>query len=737
MAGTALKNWQVGWSDSLDQTPKEWVAATVPGAVQLDWARAQEWPSYSWNCEVLRYARLEDHHWHYRTTIPELPAGWVHRLVLESVDHRAVVRIQGEMHAAGGGVGSRLEVVLQPEQAGRELAVVVLPAPKVPGSGRAQARETTKAAVAYGWDFHPELVPLGIAGGAWIETASPNNLRSLTWRDRLAPDLSSVFFSARLQVEGEGLLHLQLIDPDGNTVWESRSHAPSGEMEMSGTLANPRLWWPRGQGRMDLYILRATLDGGTGPGQLLERQLGFRRVRLTMAPGQWNEPSAFPKSRSLPPVSLEINGRRVFGKGANMVGPDIFPGVVTAERWCRLVEQAAGANMNVLRVWGGAPVPPEVFYEACDKAGLMVIQDFPLSCNNYPDQPAYLEELEAAACRLMDRLAFHPCRILWNGGNELLNVWSGMTDQSHALRLLASLSWNRDPDTPFVPTLPVEGVGHGYYLFRDPRSGVECFELFQRARCTGYTEFGVPGAAPLAQIEAVVPEVERWPITPTAVWKLHSGLQAWDVEATSYLCLSTIEHYWGTPADLSAVVTKSHWLQAEGHKAIIEEARRQRPYCGWAVLWCLNEPWPTVANNCLISYPDQPKPALAEVAAAMRPTLVSARLPKFQWSPGESFSADLHILHDSPDRRPAVAVQVILSSAGWSLDLLDWKAPAGPPDTDLAGPTVRAILPETLGPNLILTLLASDPALSSRYCLATRQPTLTTEPHGAPRGLNV
>jgi len=43
-------DWEVGYSKSIDQIPEEWIPASVPGAVQLDYARAHEWPDY-WNSD--------------------------------------------------------------------------------------------------------------------------------------------------------------------------------------------------------------------------------------------------------------------------------------------------------------------------------------------------------------------------------------------------------------------------------------------------------------------------------------------------------------------------------------------------------------------------------------------------------------------------------------------------------------------------------------------------------------
>ena len=70
-----------------------------------------------------------------------------------------------------------------------------------------------------------------------------------------------------------------------------------------------------------------------------------------------------------------------------------------------------------------------------------------------------------------------------------------MTDQSLALRLLNSQCLKLDPDTPFIPTSPMEGMGHGHYVFRDFDTGEEVFARMKRSHFTAYTEFGMPAPA--------------------------------------------------------------------------------------------------------------------------------------------------------------------------------------------------------------------------------------------------
>ena len=55
--------------------------------------------------------------------------------------------------------------------------------------------------------------------------------------------------------------------------------------------------------------------------------------------------------------------------------PDLItPSLSTSQmRW--LLERAAAANMNMLRVWGGGRYQPDAFYDLADEMGLMIWQE--------------------------------------------------------------------------------------------------------------------------------------------------------------------------------------------------------------------------------------------------------------------------------------------------------------------------------------------------------------------------
>ncbi|MCG5054795.1 MAG: hypothetical protein KA712_17670 [Myxococcales bacterium] len=719
--------FSVGPASSATAEPARLVAAEVPGAVQLDWARAEGWPAY-WKADNARaYAFMEDLFWVYRARLPEgTPGpGRVRVLVLEGVDYRCEVRIGGQTRAAQEGMFTRIEVDVT-RDAGAWLEVRVWPAPKAPGAHRprAEAARSCKPAVSYGWDWHPRLIPLGIWDEAYVEERCRVHLErvQLTYvlhEALTAAELRLATTLAEAPSPGTRLCW-ELRDPEGRIVLAEETEASSA-FSLTGTVEAPRLWWPNGQGEAVLYTSEVTLRDAEGTTlDRRSRRMGFRRVRLVMNDGSWEEPRAFPKSRSAPPITLEVNGRRIFAKGSNWVNPEIFPGLITDAIYRPLIDLAKRSHFNILRVWGGGIVNKPAFFEQCDEAGLMVWQEFPLACNDYIDDPHYLAILDQESRSIIERLREHPSLCLWCGGNELFNVWSGMTDQHKALRLLNRNCFDLDPEIPFLPTSPVMGMGHGDYRFRD-ENGREVFQMFTEARHTAYTEFGCPGPSDADYIASFVPPEELFPPRPGTSWEHHHAFGAWSVAAESWLFPSLIQEYFGTCDTLEALVAWGQLMQAEGYKTLFEEARRQKPHASMALNWCFNEPWPSAANNSLVNWPARPKPALQAVAASCRPALASARIPQFSWIADDLFKAELWLLNDSPTPLPPGLMRCFLRHEGSLVPLLSWEFPEVPANQNLAGPVARALLPPLAVQTFELVLqVQGRPALDSVYSLCFR-----------------
>ena len=248
------------------------------------------------------------------------------------------------------------------------------------------------------------------------------------------------------------------------------------------------------------------------------------------------------------------------------------------------------------------------------------------------------------------------------------------------------------------------------------------FQIFQSQRATAYSEFGCPGPSPADYLREFIPADELWPARPGTSWETHHAFNVWSSDPNYWINARAIEHYFGPSATLEEFTARGAWLQSEGYKSTFEEARRQAPRCAMALNWCFNEPWPTAANNSLVNFPARPKPAYFAVQAACRPILASARIPKFQWSTGELFSAELWLLNDSPEAAPSGEMVATLECDGIVQELLRWKLPVGAPGKNLSGPVVRVALPAVArsGELTLRLAITGQPALASSYRLSLR-----------------
>lgn len=116
----------------------------------------------------------------------------------------------------------------------------------------------------------------------------------------------------------------------------------------------------------------------------------------------------------------------------------------------------------MLRVWGGGVFEKDVFYEECDRLGILVTQDFLMACGEYPeDDPDFLqklrEETEYAAKKLRNRT----CLVWWSGDNE--NAVMGSENRTDfpgyksAAYGIAPVLRALDPARPFLPSSPYGG----------------------------------------------------------------------------------------------------------------------------------------------------------------------------------------------------------------------------------------------------------------------------------------
>jgi beta-mannosidase len=268
------------------------------------------------------------------------------------------------------------------------------------------------------------------------------------------------------------------VTPDGSsTSWLSsqdpRQAAPRrGWVVITVRVSNVSLWWPRGYGAAPLYNLSATVatvgnDGFTiSAARATVTSFGFRCVALVTNATDLPIPNV---NSSVSVMAFLVNGVPVFAKGANVIPPEMLYGRSAFEqsfdaRLLSVIRNAVQANMNILRIWGGGQYLPSVFYEECDRQGMMVWQEAMFACSEYPIDGAFLNAVHDELAYQITRLARHSSIVLWSGNNEDGMVYDhGPTSAYQRLNtdvVLATIVAH-DDSRPVWPSSPSPGFESG------------------------------------------------------------------------------------------------------------------------------------------------------------------------------------------------------------------------------------------------------------------------------------
>ncbi|WP_423463161.1 glycoside hydrolase family 2 protein [Promicromonospora sp. MS192] len=490
-----------------------------------------------------------------------------------------------------------------------------------------------KMACSFGWDWGPDLQTAGLWKPVRVQrwrvarlarvtplvTVVPGHV-DLADDDPVAPGTEVAdaqgrrtgVVDVRVEVERSGLsdagpLVLDVSVGDRGVTTRVPAGWPGGVLDVRVQVPDVDLWWPTGYGEQPLYPVEVTLHEGDGqdrsdPLDAWSGRVGFRNVVVDRTPDEHGTGFTF-----------VVNGRPVFARGANWIPDDHLLTRITRERLEQRVDQALGAHLNLLRVWGGGIYESDDFYDVCDEKGVLVWQDILLACAAYPEEEPHRSEFEAELRENAARLAPHPSLVLWNGGNE--NIW-GHEDWGWKERL-GDLTWGAgyyydvfprvlaevDPTRPYADGSPYSpGAGPDRVHPNDPDHGTHHqWDVWNRIDYTHYrddvprfcSEFGFQGPATWATLRrAVLPDSADVPegFKESEVFGLHQKA----IDGNGKLDRGLVRHL-RVPDDF----TDWHWAmqlnQARAVRYAVEHYRSWWPRTAGAIVWQLNDCWPVTS----------------------------------------------------------------------------------------------------------------------------------------------
>ena len=622
-----------GIPDGLD----EWMPAKVPGTVHQDLMANGTIadPFVGMNERDVQWVDLQ--RWTYRREFV-VPASFTEfrtiDLVAEGLDTYAEIRINGKRAGRTDNmfVGHRFDVKTFLHE-GANILEVTFDSP----TNRSRALErrlgalqvaqeshrvyVRKAQYSFSWDWGPKLTTSGIWRSVRLEAADHPVLRHPFVRvGTVTQKEARLYISVEVERTRRSGLSLEVAITGPEADVRRRVKAHSSTVRLGFSLPQPRLWWPSGYGSQPLYKANFSLYDGEQVLQTIHTTFAVRTVRLLQ--------KRDPEGKSF---VVEVNGVPIFCKGADWIPADTFLPRITDETYVRLLTLARDAHMNMVRVWGGGIYEQEIFYETCDRLGLMVWQDFMFACGEYPEEPWFLRSVKEEAEEVVRRLRNHPSIVLWCGNNEC--EWNftkenpGLTPNDMCgagifrdllRKVVRELDgtrpyWRSSPFGDGPPNSHSNGNRHQWEVWSFWKDYPE-YELdFGRF----ITEFGFQAPANVETMAAAVSPQDRHPQSPTM--EFHNK----QAEGTERLFRFQAAHF-GVTTDFDAFIERGQLIQAFALTTAVEHWRRRKFRTAGALFWQLNDCWP-VSSWSVIDSALRPKAAYYAAKRFYAPVLLSLK----------------------------------------------------------------------------------------------------------------
>ena len=609
---------------------------SLPGSVQENLRRAGILPDWHDGLNSRAVEWVEHRHWMFETELPEMTEAPV--FVAESLDYAGWVLVNRRIAGTFRGPHRPVEIDLASawgEEAGpRRLAIVFGTPPEVHGQvGYTSETRELKPRFNYSWDWCPRFVPSGAKGALTLVPRKEHAVRLIGVRTELEADLQTARVMVRMDLPERCEVMVSLerqrpagpAGPTGGDVIVSRTWegSKSGVVEFVFDVEGPELWWPNGTGAQALYDLKVEVrDATAAVVRSFERAVGFKRV-------EWRACEGAPADAR--PWICVVNGRPIFLQGVNWTPARMAYQDVTREEIESLVGLYRDMGCNLLRVWGGASLEAEDFYDACDRAGMLVWQEFPLSSSGLdsvpPREADVIEELREVARHFVRARQHHASLLMWCGGNELQEGyedgdWSKRhpCDESHpCLAAFAEVVAQEDPGRRYLPTSPSgpsflgkrENFGkgvhhhvHGPWGLGDFKDMDDWRDYWSKDDALFRSEVGVPGCGDLELLRKNADGQPLWPLD-TPLWR-HAA-NWWTQEQRLAAKFADL------PAEeaLAAYVDYTRHEQADGLAIAARACKERFPRCGGFIVWMGHDCFPCPSNTSVIDFAGKPKPAWA------------------------------------------------------------------------------------------------------------------------------
>jgi len=569
----------------------EWIDATVPGTALMSYrnAGAIPDPNFGMNIMMISESFFNSDFW-YRDDF-ELPAGFAGKkyyLNFDGINWKAEVFVNGKATGRidGAFIRGKFDITSLLKTQGRNSIAVLIHKNDHPGvvkeanalshdkNGGILGADNPTYHASIGWDWIPTIRGrnIGIWNDVWLsstgvvtitdpfvstimplqDTTIADLLIEAGLRNTSGEKVTGTFRGSFGDVNFEKKVTLE--------AWENLVVRLSKEEVPALHIVNPALWWPKGYGRQNLHkvIMEFVADDNTVSDRL-SFMSGIRQM-------------SFSEDNQI--LNIYINGRRFIGRGGNWGFPESNLSYRGRE-YDAAVAYHADMNFTMIRNWVGQTSDDE-FFEACDRHGIMVWQDFCLANPADGPDPDNAVMFNDNAADVVKRIRNHPSIALYVGRNEgnppvvIDTALKGITTRLH-------------PGLHYISN-SASGVvsGGGPYGALPVR---DYFLLY------GYNKFhserGMPNVMNYESLLLTLPDSALWP--QNNQWGFHDYTLESAQACANFNMI--VEKAFGQPKDAKEFSELAQWINYNGYRGIFEGRSLYRQ---GMLLWMSHPAWPSM-----------------------------------------------------------------------------------------------------------------------------------------------
>lgn len=573
----------------------DWVAATVPSTVLTSYVNAGALPDQNFD-DNISYASESYFHsdFYYRREfdLPKSFSGKRLFLNLDGINHKAQLWLNGRRigRVEGAFMRGRIDVTSVVME-GRNVLAILVEKPAHPGGTKQKNYQATGPNggllgldnptfhASVGWDWIPTV--RGRQVGVWNDVSltaenavtlhDPLISTRLNLPDTLATLTPTVAFYNNVGRKIQGTVHgwvgdvrfsqdVVSLPGEGSVTLKPESHPELNQLRL-------RLWWPNGYGDPYLYDAgMCFIDEHGDTLSVVRWKQGIRQMTY---------------SDSKTALKIYVNGRRVVPMGGNWGFPEVNLNYRQRE-YDAAVRYHRDMNFNMIRNWVGQTGDDEL-YDACDRYGIMVWQDFWLANPSDGPDPADEALFTSNANNFVMRTRHHPCIALYCGRNE------GYPPESldSSLRNMVGV---RNPGIEYISSSADDGVsGHG------PYNALPAREYFLRQSGKLHSERGMPNVMTFEGLQRTLSAGHLWP--QNDFWGRHDYTLTGAQRGESFNRL--ISDRFGQPQSAQEFTALAQFVNYDGYRAMFESCSRDRM---GLLLWMSHACWPSMTWQCYDYY---------------------------------------------------------------------------------------------------------------------------------------